>query len=76
MPPSIEELVNRLKQRYGLSSDELDLRLSKAHEEIESLPIFDYAVTNYTDDLNLTVNQINEIIVAEKRRLKPRVVKL
>ena len=76
MPPSIDELVNRLKQRYGLSSDELDLRLSKAQEEIESLSIFDYVVINHTDDLNLTVNQINAIVAAEKCRLKPRVVKL
>ncbi|UCH50983.1 MAG: guanylate kinase [Chloroflexota bacterium] len=76
MPPSMDELVNRLKQRYGLSSEELDLRLSKAQEEIESLSIFDYVVVNHTDDLNLTVDQINAIVVAEKCRLKPRVVTL
>ena len=76
MPPSMGELVNRLKQRYGLSSDELDLRLSKAQEEIESLPLFDYVVINRTDDLDLTVAQINTIVADEKCRLKPRVVGL
>ncbi len=76
MPPSMGELVNRLKQRYGLSSDELDLRLSKAQEEIESLPLFDYVVINRTDDLDLTVAQINAIVADEKCRLKPRVVRL
>ncbi len=76
MPPSMDELVNRLEQRYGLSSEELDLRLSKAQEEMESLSIFDYVVINHTDDLELTVKQINAIVVAEKCRLKPRVVTL
>src|SRR4030042_3833068 len=76
MPPSIDELVNRLKQRYGFFSDGLVFGLSKAHEEIESLPIFDYVVIKHTDDLNLTVNQINAIVASEKCRLKPRVVKL
>src|SRR4030043_1325025 len=74
MPPSMGELVNRLKQRYGLSSDELDLRLSKAQEEIESLPLFDYIVINRTDDLDLTVAQINTIVADGKGRLKPGVV--
>lgn len=76
MPPSIEELANRLKQRHGLSSPDLDLRLSKAQEEIESLFLFDYVVINHTDDLDLTVAQINAIVTAEKCRFKPRIVKL
>jgi guanylate kinase len=76
MPPSNEELANRLKQRHGLLSADLDLRLSKAQEEIESLPLFDYAVVTHKDNLDLTVSQINAIVTAEKCRLKPRVVKL
>ncbi len=76
MPPSMSELVNRLEQRYGLASAELDLRLSKAQEEMKSLPLFDYVVINHTDDLDLTVNQISAIVAAEKCRIKPRVVKL
>jgi len=76
MAPSTEELANRLKQRHGLHSEDLDLRLSKAREEIESLPLFDYVVVSHTDDLDLTVTQINAIVTAEKCRLKPRVVRL
>jgi guanylate kinase len=76
MAPSTEELANRLKQRHGLHSADLDLRLSKAREEIESLPLFDYVVVSHTDDLDLTVTQINAIVTAEKCRLKPRVVRL
>ena len=76
MPPSNEELANRLKQRHSLPSAELDLRLSKAQEEIESLPLFDYAVVTHKDNLDLTVSQISAIVTAEKCRLKPRVVRL
>jgi guanylate kinase len=76
MAPSTEELANRLKQRHGLHSADLDLRLSKAREEIESLPQFDYVVVNHTDNLDLTVAQINAIVTAEKCRSKPRVVRL
>jgi guanylate kinase len=76
MAPSTEELANRLKQRHGSHSADLDLRLNKAREEIESLPLFDYVVVNHTDNLDLTVAQINAIITAEKCRSKPRVVRL
>ena len=76
MAPSTEELANRLKQRHGLHSANLDLRLSKAREEIESLPQFDYVVVSHTDNLDLTVSQINAIVTAEKCRSKPRVVRL
>jgi guanylate kinase len=76
MPPSTEELANRLKQRHGLLSDELDLRLKKAREEVESLLLFDYMVVSHNDKLDLAVSQINAIVTAEKCRLKPRVLRL
>ena len=76
MPPSNEELANRLKQRHSSPSAELDLRLSKAQEEIKSLPLFDYVVVTHKDRLDLTVSQINAIVTAEKCRLKPRTVRL
>jgi guanylate kinase len=76
MPPSLEELTNRLKQRYGLSSTDLDVRLGKAQEEMESLPMFDYVITSHTDNLNLTAAQIDAAVATEKCRTKPRVVSL
>jgi guanylate kinase len=76
MPPSPEELAKRLKQRYGLSSTVLDVRLGKAQEEMESLPMFDYVITSYTDNLDLTASQINGAVAAAKCRTKPRVVSL
>jgi guanylate kinase len=62
MPPSLEELAKRLKQRYGPSSAELDIRLGEAKAEMEKLPIFDHVITSHTDNLELTVAQINEAI--------------
>ncbi|MGB8707298.1 MAG: guanylate kinase [Dehalococcoidia bacterium] len=76
MPPSPEELANRLKQRYGSSSADFDVRLGKAQEEMESLPLFDYVVISYTDNLDLTVTEINAAVTAEKCRIKPRMVSL
>ena len=76
MPPSSEELANRLKQRYGLSSADLDVRLGKAQEEMGSLPMFDYVITSYTDNLDLTAAHINAAVTAVKCRKKPRVVSL
>jgi len=68
MPPSFEELANRLRQRYGSSSAELEVRLGKAQEEMQSLPAFDCAITNQTNDLDLTVTQINAAVAAAKDR--------
>jgi guanylate kinase len=76
MPPSLEELANRLKQRYGLSSADLKVRLGKAQEELESLPIFDYIITSHTDNLELTADQVSTAITAAKCRTKPRVINL
>jgi guanylate kinase len=76
MPPSSEELANRLKQRYGLSSADLDVRLGKAQEEMESLLMFDYVITSYTDNLDLTAAHINAAVTAAKCGTKPGVVSL
>ena len=76
MPPSTEELANRLQQRYGLSSAELKVRLGKAQEEMESLPIFDYIITSHTDNLALTADQVNAAVTTAKCQTKPRVISL
>jgi guanylate kinase len=76
MPPSSEELANRLKRRHGISPADLDVRLGKAQEEMESLPLFDYVITNHTDNLDLTADQINAAVSAAKCQTKPRVISL
>ena len=76
MPPSMEELELRLKQRHSESSIDLALRLEKAKEEIKNLPLFDYVITSYQNKLKDVVSQIDAIVAAEKCRVNPRIVKL
>ncbi|NWF77635.1 MAG: guanylate kinase [Chloroflexi bacterium] len=76
MPPSMEELERRLRKRRSESSADLALRLKRAKEEIESLPLFDYVITSHQNKLDEVVSQIDAIVAAEKCRVKPRVVKL
>ena len=76
MPPSVEELEKRLRRRRSESSEDLALRLARAKGEIKSLPLFDYVITSHQNKLDEVVSQIDAIIAAEKRRVKPRIVEL
>ncbi len=75
-PSSVEELEKRLKRRRSESSTDLALRLEKAKGEIKSLPLFDYVITCRQNKLDEVVSQIDAIVAAEKRRVKPRIVEL
>ncbi|MEA3442146.1 MAG: guanylate kinase [Chloroflexota bacterium] len=72
MPPSTAELERRLKGRSSDLEKDLTLRLEKAREEIERLPLFDYAITSYENKLDDIISQIQAIIIAERCRVKPR----
>lgn len=76
MPPSMEELISRLKQRHTESPFNLDLRIKTAEQEIKQLPLFDYVVTNRQDEIDLAVLDITSIITAEKCRVTPREITL
>ena len=75
-PPSLAALEDRLKRRRSESSQGRALRLARAEEEIESLPMFDYVITSDHDKLDHAVSQIDAIVIAEKCRVKPRTLKL
>ena len=75
-PPSMEEILTRLKQRHTESPSDLELRLKTAEEEIKQLPKFDYAVVNRWSEIDLAVSDIEAIITAEKCRVNPREVAL
>lgn len=76
MPPSMEELLIRLKQRHTESPSSLAVRLKTAEEEIKQLPLFDYIVVNKWDEIDLAVSCIKAIITAEKCRVTPREITL
>jgi len=71
MPPSMEELATRLKQRLTESAEAMARRLATAEVEIEKLPIFEYAVVNRQGEIDQAVNEIAAIITAEKCRVFP-----
>ena len=76
MPPSMEELISRLKQRHTESSFNLALRIETAEEEINQLPLFDYVVINRQDEIGLAVSGVTSIITAEKCRVISREITL
>lgn len=76
IPPSMEELVIRLKQRHTESPFDLALRIKTAEKEIKQLPLFDYIVVNKRDEIDQAVSEIKAIITAEKCRVSPRKIAL
>ena len=76
VPPSMEELATRLKQRQTESPFDLALRLKTAEEEIKQLPLFDYVVVNREAEIDRAVSEIEAIITAEKHRVTPREISL
>jgi guanylate kinase len=71
-PPSIEEMINRLKQRHSESDVDLALRIQTAEEELKQLPLFDYLVINRQDKIGRAVADIEAIITAESCRVNRR----
>ena len=76
LPPSMGDLATRLQKRYTESTTDLALRLKTAEEELKQLHLFDYAVVNWQDKIDLAVSDIKAIITAEKHRLTPREINL
>ncbi|MBQ1213682.1 MAG: guanylate kinase [Tidjanibacter sp.] len=60
MPPSIEELRNRLVGRATDSPEKIEQRIAKAAEEIGYAPQFDKTVVN--DDLEKAVAEVEQIV--------------
>ena len=75
-PPSIEELISRLKHRGSESPSSLALRTKTAEEELKQLPLFDYIVFNRQDEIERAAADIGAIIAAEKCRVAPREISL
>ncbi len=63
-PPSLEELENRLLKRNTESLEKIKARMERIAYETEQGKSYDYTVIN--DNLTVAVEQIEEIIKAEK----------
>ncbi|MDP2916888.1 MAG: guanylate kinase [Dehalococcoidia bacterium] len=75
-PPSIEELLNRLKQRSTESQFDLEVRTRAAEGEMKQVFMFDYIVVNKGDGIDEAIAQIQAIVTAEKCRVNPRRITL
>ena len=64
LPPSMEELENRLRGRGTETEEKITKRLEQAKAEIKRAGEFEYLVTN--DDLERAARDILAIITAEK----------
>ena len=73
-PPSTAALEERLRDRNTESAAELERRIATAHEEMKQQGMFDHVVVN--DEVEIAAAEIDAIIAAEKRRLRPRAVNL
>ncbi|WP_253310098.1 MULTISPECIES: guanylate kinase [unclassified Rickettsia] len=68
LPPSLEILERRLKDRAEDSNDAIKLRMQSATSEISHAKEYDYIVTN--NDFDATLKKIHSIIVTERIKLK------
>lgn len=68
MPPSLEALEQRLRQRAGDAPDEIQRRLQKAREEVWSYRDYYYIVRN--DEFTQACNELESIIIAERIKTK------
>jgi guanylate kinase len=71
-PPSIEDLVRRLRERNTDSEEDVRLRVANAALEMEALSDYDYVVINRDGQLDRAVDDIRSIITAERLRVHPR----
>ncbi len=75
-PPSLDVLVERLRQRAGDTPEQTEKRLEMALSEVERIQEFDYAVINREGQLEQTVAQVLAIVEAEKCRTGREPVRL
>ena len=72
MPPSIGDLVQRLRTRHSESQASLALRERNAVEEMAASSDYDHVLVNETGHADETAERIWEIIETESRREPPR----
>ncbi|WP_350344877.1 guanylate kinase [Proteinivorax tanatarense] len=67
LPPSLEELSNRINKRGTDSQEVIKKRLASAEGEISEMKNYNYAVLN--DQVENAVEKIKAIIIAEKCKI-------
>lgn len=73
LPPSLKELRRRLNDRKQDTEDVINFRMEKAKSEIVHWKEYDYVIIN--DDLKITIDRIQSIILAERLKRKENLKK-
>ena len=73
VPPSSQDLRNRLLSRQTESKEDMNLRLGAASKELSNMSVFDHVVIN--DNLETASSKIESIITVEKCRTPPRQIR-
>ena len=68
LPPSMEELKNRIVNRGTECKEDIEKRFNTAYKELEFVYEYDYAVIN--EDVLESTNCIESIILSEKSKIK------
>ena len=76
IPPSLEDLFQRLRSRATETADELELRQRNAAIELARQEDYDYVVTNETGQVERTAERIDQIIADEHARHPDRRVEV
>ena len=66
VPPSLEELERRLRERGTEDEETILKRVSKAREELKDIDFYEHIVCN--DDLDKAVQEVREIILNEMNK--------
>ena len=67
LPPTQEDLIERLRKRGAEDEAEIQRRLERAREETAALPQYDYLIVN--DDVDTSVERFRSIVSAERARV-------
>jgi guanylate kinase len=66
LPPSVQTMVDRLRERHTENSASLLTRLKSARRELDAVQRYQYVVVN--DDLEAAVDRVSSIVDAEEVR--------
>lgn len=66
IPPSIEELERRLRERSSEDEETLMKRIAKAKRELKDIDFYEHVVCN--DDLQVAIKEVRDIILNEMNK--------
>ncbi len=68
MPPSMEILEERLRNRKSDHEEEIRRRMQRARDEMRDYTLYDYVIVNR--DFERALVEIRAVIIAERRRMR------